>query len=98
MVPGGSRSGQILQFFEVLGEAGDINNTTKKPNYCNGPYSDLGGCLNKGLSAWTEVCSGSYRARSSIMAPEGRSGQIFEIFEILGEAGDVYNSTSMRNY
>ena len=27
-----------------------------------------------------------------------RSGQIFEIFEILGGAGDINNSISMRNY
>ena len=32
------------------------------------------------------------------MAPEGRSGQIFEIFEILGEAVDINNSTSLPNY
>ena len=29
------------------------------------------------------------------MAPEGRFGKIFEIFEILGGAGDINNSTSM---
>ena len=28
----------------------------------------------------------------------GRSGQIFEIFEILGGAGDINISISMRNY
>ena len=34
------------------------------------------GRQRKVLSAWTEVWSGSFRARASIMAPEGRSGQI----------------------
>ena len=38
------------------------------------------------------------RSRSSIMVPEGRSGQIFEIFEFLGGAGDINNSMSMLNY
>ena len=38
------------------------------------------------------------RSRSSIMGPGGRSGQIFEIFEILGGAGDINNSISMLNY
>ena len=32
------------------------------------------------------------------MAPGGRSGQIFEIVEILGGAGDIHNSISMPNY
>ena len=33
------------------------------------------------------------------MAPDGlRSGQIFEIFEILGGDGDINNSISMPNY
>ena len=32
------------------------------------------------------------------MSPGGRSGQIFEIFEILGWAGDIYNSISVLNY
>ena len=52
-------------------------------------------CVNKVLSAWTEVWNGTSRARASIVAPEGRSGQIFEI---LGGAGDINNSISMRNY
>ena len=30
--------------------------------------------------------------------PGGRSWQIFEIFEILGGAGDINNSISMANY
>ena len=32
------------------------------------------------------------------MAPGGRSGQIFEIFEILGGAGDIHNTISMHNH
>ena len=52
-------------------------------------------CVNKVLSAWTEVWNGTSRARASIVAPEGRSGQIFEI---LGGAGDINNSISTANY
>ena len=32
MAPEG-RSGQIMTFFEILGGAGDINNSTNMPNY-----------------------------------------------------------------
>ena len=32
------------------------------------------------------------------MIPGGRSGQIFEIFEILGGTDDMNNSISMPNY
>ena len=38
------------------------------------------------------------RSRSSIIPSGGRSGQIFEIFVILGGAGDINNSISMPNY
>ena len=62
----------IWTIFEFLGEAGDINNTTSMHNYQNGPYGDLGTYVNKVLSTWTEVWSGSYRARASIMSPGGR--------------------------
>ena len=37
----GGRSGQIFEIFEFLGGAGDINNSTSMPNYCNGPYIRL---------------------------------------------------------
>ena len=84
--------------FEVQGEAGDIKNSTSMPNYCDEPYGDLGICENKILSAWTEVWSGSYRARPSIVAPGGRSELIFDIFEILVGAGDINNSISVPNY
>ena len=97
MVPGG-RSGQIFEIFEILGGAGDINNSTSMPNYCDGPFSDLGECVNNVLIAWAEVWSGSYRSTAKVLTPEGRSGQIFEIFEILGGAGDINNSISMPNY
>ena len=37
--------------------------------------------------------------KGKVLAPRGsRSGQIFDIFEILGGAGDIYNSISMPNY
>ena len=35
----GGRSWQIFVIFEILGGAGDINNSTSVANYCNGPYS-----------------------------------------------------------
>ena len=49
MAPGG-RSRQIFEIFEILGEAGDINNLTSMPNYGDKPYRDLGICVNKFLS------------------------------------------------
>ena len=33
MGPGGRRSGQIFEIFEILGGAGDMNNSTSIPNY-----------------------------------------------------------------
>ena len=75
-----------------------MQNSTSTPNYCDEPYCYLGMYVNNVLSAWTEVWSGSYRARAPIMAPEGRFGQISMIFEILGGAGDINNSISMPNY
>jgi len=41
--------------FEILGGVGDINNSTSMSNYRDGPYRDLGMCVNKILSAWTKV-------------------------------------------
>ena len=37
-------------------------------------------------------------AQVKVLLPGGRNGQIFEIFEILGGAGDINKSTSMLNY
>ena len=71
MVPGG-RSGQIFEISEILGGAGDINNSISMPNYCNGPHGDLGVYVDKVLSAWTEVWTGTWPSRASIMAPGGR--------------------------
>ena len=52
--------------------AGDINNSTSMPNYRDGPYRGLGIYVNKVLSAWTEVWTGAWPSRSSIMVPGGR--------------------------
>ena len=41
------------------------------PNYCDVPYGDLVLYVTKVLCAWTEVWSGSYRSRASIIAPGG---------------------------
>jgi len=77
-VPGGSDLGRIYHFFEILDKAGDINNSTSKPNYCNESYCDLGMYVHKVPSAWTEVWSGTWPSRASIMAPGGRDlGRIF---------------------
>ena len=65
-----------FEIFEILGGAGDINNSISMLNYCNGPLSDLVGHVNKVLSAWAEVWSGSYRSRAKVLPPGGRSGQI----------------------
>ena len=68
-------------------------------NYCDGLYDDLSIYVKKNSSAWTEVWTGSYCARASIMAPERVVlGRFFEIFGILGGAGGINNSISMRNF
>ena len=62
-------------------------------------YHSLSMVPNKALRAWTEVWSRASRLRSFIMAPGGRDlDGFFEIFEILGGAGDINNSISMWNY
>ena len=66
----GGRSGQIFEIFEVLGGAGDINNSISMANHCNGPYIRLLPCVNKVISAWTEVWSGSYRSSKRFWFPE----------------------------
>ena len=94
-----SRSGRIFEIFEILGGAGDINNSISISNYCNGPYIHLLPYTNKVFSAWTEVWTGTCRSRERFWFPEVRDlGRLFEIFEILGGAGDINNSTSMLNY
>jgi len=98
MAPWGSRSGKNCNIFEILGGAGDKYNSISMPNDCDGPYSDLGVYAIKERSAWAEVWTAPWLSRASIMAPEGRSWQICNIFDILGGAGDIYNSTSSANY
>ena len=68
MAPGGRDLGD----FVILGEAGDIHNSTSMSNYCDKQYGDLGRYVKMRFSAWTEVWSGSNCARASIMAPGGR--------------------------
>ena len=45
--------GDLADFgiFEILGEAGDISNSTSMPNYRDEPSSDLGVCVKKVLRA-----------------------------------------------
>ena len=75
-----------FNIFEILGEAGDINNSTSMPNYQDGPYHDLVKYVNTVLSAWTEVWTISCPSRASIMAPEGRDQGDFSDS---GWAGDM---------
>ena len=77
--------------------ASDINNSTSIPNYCAEAFGDLVLYVNKALSAWTEVWSCSYRSRARFCF-RGSFWADFEIFEIQGGAGDIYNSISMPNY
>ena len=60
MVPGGRDLDGFFEIFEILGGAGDIHNSTSMHYYCDGPYGDLGIYVNKVLSAWTEVWSGTW--------------------------------------
>ena len=75
-----SRSGQIFEIFEILGGAGDVNNSISIPNYRNGLFSDLGKCVNKVLSAWADVWSATCPSSASIIAAEGRDLDIFFCF------------------
>ena len=53
----GSRRSFWVDFaiFEILGGAGDINNSISMANYGNEPYIRLLLCANKVFSAWTGV-------------------------------------------
>ena len=55
LVPGGRRSGQIFEIFEILGGAGDINNSISMTNCCDGPYIHFLPFPRKVSSAWAEV-------------------------------------------
>ena len=68
MAPGG-RSEHIFEIFEILGGAGDINDSISMTNYCDEPYIQLGLYANKVLSAWTEVWTGSYCSRARFWFP-----------------------------
>ena len=61
-------------------------------------YHLLGTSARKVSSAWTEVWPGSYRSSKRFWFPGVVLGGFFEIFEILGGAGDINNSISMPNY
>ena len=68
--PGG-RSGQIIDIFEITGGAGDIDNSTSMPNYCDEPYGDLGMYVTKVVSAWTKAWTDAWPSRAAIMGPAG---------------------------
>ena len=65
-----SRSGQIFEIFEILGGAGDVNNSISMSNYCNGPYIHLLPCANKVSGAWTEVWLGTCPSSRRFWFPE----------------------------
>ena len=82
--------------FDIPGGAGDINNSTSTLNYWYEPYIRLLPCAKKGFSAGGTVSPGTCRSRKRFWFPEGRDlDRFFEIFEILGGAGDINNSISM---
>ena len=56
--------------FEIVGGAGDINNSISAPNYCNGAYIRLLPCANKVFSVWTEVWTGTCRSSRRFWLPE----------------------------
>ena len=56
--------------FEILGEAGDMNNSTSMRNYRDGPYIPLLPCTHKGFSAWAEVWTGTCRSSKRFWFPE----------------------------
>ena len=57
---------------EILGGAGDINNSISTANYKNEAYIRLLPCANKVFSAWTEVWTCTCLSVASMMAPGGR--------------------------
>ena len=56
--------------FEILGAAGDINNSISMPNYWYGLLSDLLLCANKDPRAWTAVWNGTCRSSKRFWFPE----------------------------
>ena len=68
----GSRSGQIFDIFEILGGAGDIDNSISMPNYCDGSHIHVGVYTIKDTSALTDVLVSPWPSRASIMPPGGR--------------------------
>ena len=83
--------------FEILGGAGDIDNSISMANYGNGPYIRLLPYANKVLSAWTEVWTGRCCSSKRFWFPEVVLGRFCD-FVILGGAGDIKNSISTANY
>ena len=76
----GGRSGQIFEIFEILGGAGDVNNSIRMANYCNGPYILLLLCATKVFSAWAEVRTGTCPSSKRFWFPEVRDLNRFSRF------------------
>ena len=76
---GGRDLGRFLRFIRFrVWLAGDIDNSTSMPNYCDGRYGNLGIYTNEDPSACTEVWSIPWPSRTSITTPWGRDlGRLF---------------------
>ena len=84
MVPGGRDLDRFSRFLQILGGAGDINNSISMSNYCDGPYIHLLLYANKVLSAWTEVWTGTWPSSKRFWFPGVVLGRFFDVFEIAG--------------
>ena len=62
-LPGVAILAEFIIFFEILDKAGDINNSTSKPNYCDESYCDLGLYVHKVPSAWGKVWYSAFKGR-----------------------------------
>ena len=68
----------IWAIFEIPSErSGDINNSTSMPNYCNGPYHDLGVYVKPTSSVWVKVSTATCPSTASIKVPGGRDLGVF---------------------
>jgi len=81
--------------FEILGGAGDINNSISMRNYYHTrmkSFRHLGLATHNYFSAWTKVWPCICPSAPSITAPGGRSGQILDVLGRLA----TYSSHHVR--
>ena len=77
LVPGGRDLGGFFEIFEILGGAGDMNNSISMPNYCDGPHIRLLRYPRQISSAWTEVWTGTCRSSRRFWFPDVAIWAIF---------------------